>query len=203
MYTVYKHTSPSNKVYIGITSRNAKERWNSGYGYSTNVHFWKAIQKYGWDSIKHEIIATDLSKDDACALEIALIAKYDSTNPDKGYNHSTGGDCGATGVKLSDEARRVISKRLTGRTLSNDTRRKLSEANRGTKGDRVQCVESGKIYRNAQEAQRDTGAYFKSIQRAAAGYQFTAGNLHWKFVDVDKRVVVDEETKRGLLVTFK
>ena len=32
-YTVYKHTSPSGKVYIGITCRKPKYRWNNGKGY--------------------------------------------------------------------------------------------------------------------------------------------------------------------------
>lgn len=32
-YTVYKHTSPSGKVYIGITCRKPEYRWNHGKGY--------------------------------------------------------------------------------------------------------------------------------------------------------------------------
>lgn len=31
-WTVYRHTSPSGKVYIGITSQNVERRWNSGKG---------------------------------------------------------------------------------------------------------------------------------------------------------------------------
>ena len=46
-YCVYKHTSPSNKVYIGITKRNPLTRWNAGFGYKTQVYFWRAIVKYG------------------------------------------------------------------------------------------------------------------------------------------------------------
>lgn len=33
MYSVYKHTCPNNKVYIGITSRKPEKRWKNGYGY--------------------------------------------------------------------------------------------------------------------------------------------------------------------------
>lgn len=33
-WTVYRHTSPSGKVYIGITSQNVERRWNSGKGYT-------------------------------------------------------------------------------------------------------------------------------------------------------------------------
>lgn len=35
-YTVYKHISPSNKVYIGITSRKPELRWRKGNGYYNN-----------------------------------------------------------------------------------------------------------------------------------------------------------------------
>ena len=32
-YTVYKHISPSGKVYIGITKRKPEYRWNKGKSY--------------------------------------------------------------------------------------------------------------------------------------------------------------------------
>ena len=47
MYSVYKHTAPNGKVYIGITSADVKDRWKNGYGYYRNEHFFKAITKYG------------------------------------------------------------------------------------------------------------------------------------------------------------
>ena len=73
MYTVYKHVTPCGKVYIGITGIDPKARWNSGGGYKNNEHFDRAIKKYGWANIRHEIIATGLEKAEACAMEIQLI----------------------------------------------------------------------------------------------------------------------------------
>lgn len=46
-YYVYKHTSPSGKVYIGITRQKASKRWQAGGGYSYNVHFINAIKNMG------------------------------------------------------------------------------------------------------------------------------------------------------------
>ena len=43
-YSVYKHTSPSGKVYIGITGGDVNIRWMRGYGKQTI--FGKAIRKY-------------------------------------------------------------------------------------------------------------------------------------------------------------
>lgn len=114
-YCVYVHTSPSNKAYIGITSKDIKERWGlNGSHYKKNKHFWNAIQKYGWDNFKHEVLFENLTKEKACKIEILLIALFNTQNPDFGYNISPGGELGITGCHLSDE-----------------TKQKISEANKG------------------------------------------------------------------------
>lgn len=47
-YTVYRHISPSGKVYIGITSMEPEKRWGkNGYGYRRQKYFNNAIRKYG------------------------------------------------------------------------------------------------------------------------------------------------------------
>lgn len=94
-YCVYKHTSPSGKVYIGLTKQDPHRRWKNGLGYQSSPHFWNAIQKYGWDSFKHEILLCDLTIEDACFYESYYIALYDSTNSEKGYNEKFGGQTGA------------------------------------------------------------------------------------------------------------
>lgn len=91
-YTVYKHTSPNGKVYIGITKLSVERRWQEWKNYKTSSHFNNAIKKYGWDNIKHEILFTGLSRSEAEAKEIELIAKYDSTNQRNGYNIEKGGN---------------------------------------------------------------------------------------------------------------
>ncbi len=91
LYSVYKHTSPSGKVYIGITSQEPKKRWKYGDGYKGNQYFCNAIRKYGWKSFQHEILFTGLNEAEAKEKEILLIKQYDSTNPTKGYNKSPGG----------------------------------------------------------------------------------------------------------------
>lgn len=92
MYTVYKHTCPNGKVYIGITSLEPEERWHNGRGYSNNRHFFNAIIKYGWDNIEHSILHKGLAQCDAQRLEAQYIAQYRSDNPQYGYNHTVGGE---------------------------------------------------------------------------------------------------------------
>lgn len=76
-YSVYMHTCPNSKKYIGITCRNPLYRWNHGNGYRRNEHFFRAIVKYGWDNIKHEILFDGLTEEEAEQKEKVLIAKVD------------------------------------------------------------------------------------------------------------------------------
>lgn len=93
MYKVYKYISPSNKIYIGITSKTLNERARyNGCGYDKCTAFGRAIKKYGWENFTSEILAQELTEDEAKRLEKYYIKLYDSTNPDKGYNITMGGD---------------------------------------------------------------------------------------------------------------
>ncbi len=140
-YTVYIHISPSNKRYIGITCKKPERRWNNGKGYNHNIYFTKAINKYGWDNFQHIIIARGLLEDEAKWLEIELIREWDTTNDEKGYNITLGGE-GTMGWNPSDETRRKMSKTLKGKFKgenhpmygkhhSEETRKKMSEAHKG------------------------------------------------------------------------
>lgn len=137
-YTVYMHITPNHKMYIGITSRKPKYRWNNGKGYRPNKHFYNAILKYGWDNIEHIIFYENLTKEDACRKEQELINKYDTTNRKKGYNNSVGGESGTLGVKYSKEdikksrANRVYtSSWAKGKKFTEEHKRKISESNKG------------------------------------------------------------------------
>lgn len=125
-YTVYMHISPSNKKYIGITSQNVKKRWQNGYGYKTNIYFWRAIQKYGWNNIKHIILFENLTQEEAKSKEIELIKQYNTLQPN-GYNLTKGGDNVSEKIH-SEETRKKISQALTGKHPSEETKLKLSMA---------------------------------------------------------------------------
>lgn len=108
-YTVYKHTSPSGKVYIGITSTTLRDRAGANGHRYKNRHFSAAIQKYGWDNFSHEIVAENLSYEWACKLEKILIAKYRSNNQEFGYNISEGGEGGFCGGHHTEETKQHLS----------------------------------------------------------------------------------------------
>lgn len=152
-FTVYMHTNKiNNKVYVGITQRDPKLRWLSGHGYPHNPHFNSAIKKYGWDNFEHIVFAENLSEEDACRMEKLLIKFYDTTNREYGYNMSTGGEFGGTGVKRSAESRKKMSEAAkrkppmsketiekirianTGKKRSDEIRKKFSKIQKGRKG---------------------------------------------------------------------
>ncbi len=135
-YVVYKHTSPSGKVYIGITSRTPEARWRGGKGYRRHTRFGRTVKKYGWENFAHEILAEILSADEAKNAEMVLIKFYNSTNSKFGYNATLGGD-GCTGCFPSDESRQKMSKHhadirgvnnpMFGKNHTPEARRKMSE----------------------------------------------------------------------------
>ena len=79
-YYVYKHSTPNNKVYIGITKQNPNRRWRNGHGYKDSHLFFNAIIKYGWLNITHEILKEGLSFEDACKYEKYYIDLYKSND---------------------------------------------------------------------------------------------------------------------------
>ena len=115
-YCVYVHTNNYNlKKYVGITRRKPETRWNNGYGYLYNNHFYSAIKKYGWDGFSHDVIASNLTKNEAENFEKILILKLKSYQREFGYNNDMGGN--STG-KISEQTRRKMSEYQKGRPTS-------------------------------------------------------------------------------------
>ena len=150
-YTVYMHICPNNKKYIGITKLKPEERWKKGKSYKNCILFERAIKKYKWDNIKHKILYTNLTKEEAEQKEIELIAKYKSNNSKYGYNIENGGHVNcvseSTRLKISKKTKEAmqrpeVKKRMSiaqhnrisplkGRKLSDEHKKKISLARKG------------------------------------------------------------------------
>lgn len=85
MSCVYKHTFPNGAVYIGKTNMTPERRWLNGWGYKNSPLMFNAIMQFGWLNVKHEIIADNLTEEEALALETKEIAKH-SKNASMTYN---------------------------------------------------------------------------------------------------------------------
>ena len=107
-WTIYMHINKVNgKKYIGITSKDPKERWGSKGSKYRSSYFSNASKKYGWDSFQHLIIFSGLTEEAAKYLEPLLIKAFNTKAPN-GYNIADGGS-GAPGVHLSDETKKKMS----------------------------------------------------------------------------------------------
>ena len=87
---VYIHIFPNGKVYVGQTKQTTAQRWIRGKGYKGQL-VERAIKKYGWDNIRHEVLYSGLTEEEANEYEIRLIAQYNSTDERFGYNLLNGG----------------------------------------------------------------------------------------------------------------
>lgn len=113
-YCVYIHTNKINgKQYVGQTMYGdcPNERWKNGNGYAGCTYFYNAINKYGWDNFEHEVVANNLTADEADTFERLLISLLDLRDANKGYNLESGG--------------------VKNKTLSESTKKKISESNIG------------------------------------------------------------------------
>lgn len=89
IYKIYKLTFPDGMIYIGMTKQSI--RWRLYAGYRHNKNMMTAIAKWGKQNIQKEILADNLTIEEADLAEIYYIQQYDSTNPKIGYNISRGG----------------------------------------------------------------------------------------------------------------
>ena len=116
-YTIYAYVAPDGRRYIGKTGSQQNERaGNGGAGYKHCGCFWKAINRYGWNSFRYEPLAV-VSKalpnaaERACELEAFYISKFRTTNIRFGFNRFKK-DSPRSYEKLSKSRlnRRVINK---------------------------------------------------------------------------------------------
>ena len=185
-YKVYIHINKTNgKRYYGITKQEPKKRWQNGKKYGNNDHFTNAINYYGWDNFDHIVIARGLTEEEAKWLEIELIREFDTTNRDKGYNITKGGE-GTNGYKHTEETRKNISKIHKGKTLSDETRKKLSESHKGKNNPsakRIYCVELDMYFDTVTEASEYVGCHRSNISSVLIGNRKTCKGYHWLYAE--------------------
>lgn len=138
-YKIYAHVNKINgKIYIGQTNQKyLNSRFGrSGKNYILSDHFYKAIQKYGWDNFEHIVLIEGLSSDMANIVEHELIKKYNTIHRDYGYNLLM--DCNG-GRIIRDETRKKLSVAAKGRKLSEEWKEKIRQSNLGQKRSEEAC----------------------------------------------------------------
>lgn len=86
-WSVYRHTFPDGKVYIGKTKEAPEERWGTyGRNYQGQRKVFNAILAFGWNNIKHEVLFNNLSAEEASIKEQELIKLSDADGLVGNYN---------------------------------------------------------------------------------------------------------------------
>lgn len=201
-FIVYKHISPNGKVYVGVTCLKPIQRWKKdGSGYKRNTHFWGAIQRYGWDNFTHEILAENLTQEQAEKIEIEEIKKNKSTDKNFGYNISSGGCVNFPteetklkiseankGRKWTEEQKQRIAGRDKGRFVPIEWRIKMSIAQTGRK----HSQEVKKKISEANKGRIFTQEHRKNISKACVGR---------KISEETKKKISEALLKRGYKIS--
>lgn len=99
-YYIYRliNTADNCKSYIGLT-KNPKKRFNKCQYKGQRIK--AAIEKFGWNSFTHEILADASTIREANSLERSYIKAYKTLDPEFGYNIQRGGSFSRRGYKRS------------------------------------------------------------------------------------------------------
>lgn len=171
-WLVYKHISPSNKVYIGITHLSLAQRWVRGKGYKQCPLFYRAINKYGWDNFEHKIVISNLTEEQAKEVEIQLILYYKSIN--MSYNVSNGGD-GICGYKHSDDYKKRMRLLQLGKPKSKETIAKQLETKRANPYHHTEDAKR-RIAEAAKKTDHSKATLYAKIANSNAVYLRTLDN---------------------------
>lgn len=179
---VYRHIKPNGETfYIGIGTR--KDRAYSKKGRNS---YWKNIvSKYGYEV---QILTTNLTRQEACDLEILLIDYYGRKDLGTGclVNMTNGGDSGNFGIIHTDEWRKNNSNAKKGNTYkrgkkaSLETKDKMSKSRIGNKSARRNLIldtETGIFYYNTQEASDVYNILYNTLSRYLNGKRKNKTNL--------------------------
>lgn len=156
---VYCHTNKVNgKKYIGMTRLDIRQRvGKDGNGYKESTVFNHAINKYGWNNFHTEILKSDMTHDEAEGYERYAIKKHNTMVPN-GYNLQSGGGANRT---VSEETRRKISEGNMGKVMTPEHIELLREINTG----KVVSEETREKLRQANLGKRLTEDHKEAISR--------------------------------------
>lgn len=216
LWTVYKHTFPNDKVYIGITSFDVSRRWKKdGCGYKNQGIISNAIKKYGWDNVKHEILFNNLSEQEAKQKEQELIEFYHSYYLDPlgpGYNMTKGGDGNR---KLNyEKMEQLYHQGLTTIEIANRLNCNKGTVREGlhslgyTNLRRKKCINQYdmngnfiKTYPSISEAAKETGIDYRNISDVLRHKIYSIHNYRWTYSDEELQKIIyvksnSSETKK-------
>ena len=188
MGVIYLRTNKINgKKYIGqVTTKRFKARqnkWNNlNLPYAGNV-INNAREKYGIESFGFEILK-ECEDNELNQWEMYFIKKLNTKVP-YGYNMTDGGG-GMSGFTVSEETRKKLSEAHRGKKFSEEHKRKMSEKHINGKLAKsvLQIDKTNKIiaeFPSIMEVERQFGINHSNISQCCNGKRNTVGGFKWQY----------------------
>lgn len=206
MALVYRLTSPSGKVYIGMTATTLNKRMFSHTVDRARMlkrgkklgRFYSAWSKYPIAVWKKEVLATDLSRIEANAIEREQIRLHKSQDVDFGYNMADGGNGGDTGRNGEVEKRAnhsLLLKELNKNEEFKACRIEKARATIAANPERFQQMadKRKKLLRRGSSHQNHTGIWvvnytqYATLKEAVAAEQHSASTIVTWCNDPDRK----------------
>ena len=146
------------------------------------------------DKSKILILKQNLTEEESFRHEVYMIAMFGRKDLGTGilHNRTNGGD-GVSGAVVSDETRRKMSEALKGKPRSKEIRRKISEAHKG----KTHSEESRKNMSESQKGKTFSEETRRKISETRKGKTFSEETKR-KMSEVKKGKTFSEEHKRKL-----
>lgn len=215
VHNIYKIVNSINdKIYVGQTTRNIRERFYEHKKTSNPCVFLKqAMQKYGKDKFSISLIETVSSIEEANERESYWISLYNSTNGNYGYNFCSGGQGNPSpcspktkeklsiamlgnknpnfGTKKSAEWKSIISAANKGKKLSEERKKKLSEMNTGFLNPNFGLKRSSETKAKMSASQKGKPRFHKTtakpVMEITTGKQFESSKAAAEFFKINFR----------------
>ena len=216
MTGIYKWTSPSGKIYIGLATdlkRRKKEFMTNPFNYAYNTYdsaIDKARRKYpDFTQWNYEILE-ECNKEELATLEMYYIEKYNSTNSKIGYNSTLGGD-GTKGTPWGSPKQIEAAKNkdirgennpMYGKHHTQDVKDYISSINKGRKQTKEQKLQKSKPviqytldgymlkqWDSATDAAEFYGVNKACVGRVCMGKKKSTCEHLWKYYTTDNYLI--------------
>lgn len=197
---IYKIQNKINgKIYIGLTTKI--DWWKRIIEHSSgrkdkNSVIHCALIKYGLDNFNINVIDTCKNKKELIEKEKYWIKFYSSCDRNKGYNITNGGDgCRSlNGYRLSNEHKKKLSEAHKGiicHTIphTEETKKKISKSNTGklnshnqSKQKKVFCLNDNKEYPSIESCARYYKVFPQNLLKVLKNLRKSTGGFKFKFI---------------------
>lgn len=193
-YTIYLRTNKVNGMqYVGQTGDfdNRERCWRCLKARYSNKYIKSDREKYGLDAFDVLILADVETQEEAHKIEQIYIKELNTIFPN-GYNMAVGGKKN-TGIGKSSKEIKGEKHYLYGKHLTSETKKKLSEANKGkhsspeTEFKKIRVKQYTKDnqfikeWDGARDVEKEIGIYASAITACCKGKRNTAGGFKWQY----------------------